>query len=165
MPRFSDLRYDQYPPAPKPLNSCVDTIRCRRVYPFIAQYSRLNGLWLSLPPTFQQPENDAGPVTCPIWPRFTLVSKVPANQDIHLIGNRRMGGDSAHNFAYLSYTSHLGTTNIQRPYIGCPRLAIVCTLHHVAPSWCHRMGRKGEGDGESEKGEMREWGPEGKGSS
>ena len=114
MPRFSDLRYDEYPPAPKPLNSCVGTIRCRRV------------------------------VTLH---RFARDSKVPANQDIHLLGNRRMGGDSTHHFAYLSYTSHLGATNIQRPYIGGPRLTIVCTLHHVAPSWCHRRGERGRGTG------------------
>ena len=110
MPRFSDLRYDEYPPAPKPLNSCVDTIRCRRVVPLHCSDNRLNGLWLGLPPTCQQPENEADPV---IWPRFTLVSMAPANQDIHLIGNRRMGGDSTHNFAYLSYTSHLGATTIK----------------------------------------------------
>ena len=34
MPRSSDARYDEYPPAPKPLNSCVETIRYRRVLPF-----------------------------------------------------------------------------------------------------------------------------------
>jgi len=35
------------------------------------------------------------------------------SMDIHRIANRRVGGDSTHNFVSFSYTSFLGSTNIE----------------------------------------------------
>ena len=58
------------------------------------------------------------------------------SRDIHLIRNRRTGGDSTHNFALSSYTSLLVTTNIQSP--NCGESAMRTNTTHIAPSWCHR---------------------------
>ena len=51
-------------------------------------------------------------------------------RDIHLIGNWRMGGDTTHNFAFSSYASLLGTTNIQR--LNCAESAMTNNSIHIA---------------------------------